>query len=54
MTERKRVLVAEEAKTTREMVTFLLVNRGYDVTEVSSGREALDSATASRWILSIG
>jgi len=42
MAERKKVLVAEEAKTTRDMVAFLLANRGYDVTEVSNGREALD------------
>ena len=46
MSDPKRVLVAEETKTTREMVTFLLANRGYEVTEVSSGKAALDSVAA--------
>lgn len=44
MAERKRVLVAEEAKTTREMLLFLLANRGYEVIEASNGRDALDKA----------
>ena len=44
MAERKRVLIAEEGKTTRDMVSFLLGNRGYEVLEASNGREALDKA----------
>jgi DNA-binding response OmpR family regulator len=44
MAERKTVLVAEEAKTTRKMLSFLLANRGYEVIEATNGREALDKA----------
>ncbi len=41
MTDRKRVLVVEETKTTRDMLCFLLSNRGYDVLEAATGKEAL-------------
>ena len=42
MSDRKKVLVAEEAKSTREMLTFLLANRGYEVIEATTGREVLE------------
>lgn len=45
MADRKRVLIAEETKT-REMLSFLLANRGYEVSTASNGKEALDSARA--------
>ena len=44
MMKRKRVLVVEEGKSTRDMLSFLLANRGYEVSETSSGREALELA----------
>lgn len=41
MADRKRIVVAEEAKTLRERVGFLLSNHGYEVTGARSGCEAI-------------
>jgi CheY-like chemotaxis protein len=40
----KRVLVADDKATGRELVRTVLENRGYEVFEASDGIEALDSA----------
>jgi CheY-like chemotaxis protein len=37
----KRILVAEDGQATRETLSFLLANRGYDVVQSSDGRDAL-------------
>jgi CheY-like chemotaxis protein len=42
MTDRKLVLIAETAKTTLDMLSFLLSNRGYDIAQASTGRDALE------------
>ncbi|MBV8881018.1 MAG: response regulator [Planctomycetaceae bacterium] len=41
---RKRVLVAEEARTTQDFLTVLLGNNGYEVLQASSGKEVLELA----------
>ena len=38
----KRILVAEDTRTTRDIVSFLLVNHGFQVTQVDNGKDALD------------
>lgn len=37
----KRILVAEDGQVTRDTLTFLLTNRGYEVIASSDGRDAL-------------
>jgi CheY-like chemotaxis protein len=37
----KRILVAEDGQVTRNTLTFLLTNRGYEVIASSDGRDAL-------------
>ena len=37
----KRILVAEDGKVTRDTLSFLLTNRGYEVVQSSDGRDAL-------------
>ncbi len=44
MPDRKRVLIAEDAEKTRETLSFLLANRGYEVAKASNGREVLKLA----------
>jgi DNA-binding response OmpR family regulator len=44
MTDRKRVLVVEEAKATRDMLSILLASRGHHITQASGGMEALKIA----------
>jgi CheY-like chemotaxis protein len=43
---RKLVLVAEDVQSTREVLSFLLSNRGYQVVEAVDGIEALEKARA--------
>ena len=38
----KRILVAEDAQVTRDTLSFLLSNRGYEVVEAEDGRDALE------------
>ena len=38
----KKILVAEDMQATREVVRFLLSNRGFDVIEATNGIEALE------------
>lgn len=40
----KRVLVAEDTRVTRDALSILLKNRGYEVVESSEGRDALAKA----------
>ena len=40
----KRILVAEDAQVTRDTLSFLLSNRGYDVVESADGQDALAKA----------
>ena len=40
----KRILVAEDAQVTRDTLSFLLTNRGYDVVESADGKDALTKA----------
>jgi two-component system, OmpR family, response regulator len=40
----KRVLVAEDAQVTRDTLSFLLMNRGYEVLETGDGKDALAKA----------
>lgn len=42
--DRKKILIAEDAETMRETLSFLLANRGYEVAKASNGREALKLA----------
>jgi len=42
----KKVLIVEDVKATRDVMVFLFSNRGYDVTEASDGREALEKIKA--------
>jgi CheY-like chemotaxis protein len=44
---RKKILIAEQARSTQDMVSFLLSQRGYDVFPASTGREALELLKAS-------
>lgn len=43
-TPHKRILVADDKPTGRELVRTVLENRGYEIYEASDGIEALDSA----------
>ena len=49
----KTVLIAGEPGTTRNVLSFILANRGYDVVEASSGREAVDTLRSIRPDLAI-
>ena len=40
----KRILVAEDARVTRDALSILLRNRGYDVVESADGKDALAKA----------
>lgn len=40
----KRILVAEDARVTRDTLSFLLSNRGYDVVPSADGKDALAKA----------
>jgi CheY-like chemotaxis protein len=40
----KKILVAEDAPVTRDTLSFLLSNRGYDVVESADGNDALAKA----------
>jgi CheY-like chemotaxis protein len=40
----KRILIAEDAPVTRDTLSFLLTNRGYDVVESADGKDALTKA----------
>lgn len=40
----RTVLVAEDGKTTRHVLSFILANRGYEVIEVSDGKQAVKQA----------
>src|SRR5262245_40293479 len=40
----KRILIAEDAQVTRDTLSFLLTNRGYDVVECADGHDALAKA----------
>jgi len=40
----KRILIAEDAPVTRDTLSFLLSNRGYQVVESSNGKDALAKA----------
>jgi CheY-like chemotaxis protein len=40
----KKILVAEDGKATREVLTFILSNRGFEIVEAVTGVEALKSA----------
>jgi CheY-like chemotaxis protein len=40
----KRILVAEDAQVTRDTLSFLLSNRGYEVIESADGQDALAKA----------
>ena len=42
MTDRKRVLIAETAKTTLDTLALLLSSRGHDVAQATTGREVLE------------
>ena len=42
----KRILVAEDARVTRDALSILLRNRGYDVVESADGKDALAKARA--------
>jgi len=44
----KRILIAEDAPVTRDTLTFLLSNRGYDVVESADGKDALTKARSIR------
>ena len=44
----KRILVAEDAPVTRDTLSFLLTNRGYDVVESADGKDALSKARTCR------
>jgi CheY-like chemotaxis protein len=38
----KRILLAEDHRATRDVVSFLLIHRGFQVTQVDNGQDALD------------
>jgi CheY-like chemotaxis protein len=42
----KRILIAEDAPVTRDTLSFLLSNRGYEVVESADGKDALAKARA--------
>lgn len=44
----KTIVVAEDGKATREMLTLLLSNRGYSVVEVTNGKDAWEKISALR------
>src|SRR5437660_436726 len=39
---KKRILIAEDMQATRDVVRFLLTNRGFEVIEASNGNDALE------------
>ncbi|GLW90717.1 response regulator transcription factor [Actinokineospora globicatena] len=47
----KRIVVAEDDPDLRDLLVFKLVQAGYEVTAVSTGREALDEAEAAQLFL---
>jgi CheY-like chemotaxis protein len=44
----KKILVAEDARATRQVVSFLLANRGFEVIEATDGNEALRKVRSER------
>ncbi|HSM79347.1 MAG TPA: response regulator [Bryobacteraceae bacterium] len=45
---RKRVLVADDKESSRELVRTVLASQGYEVTEAADGRQALESIERER------
>ena len=44
----KKILVAEDMQATREVVSFLLSNRGFEVIQAADGNDALEKVRAQR------
>lgn len=44
----KKILVAEDMQATRDVVRFLLTNRGFEVIEATNGIDALEKTRAHR------
>ena len=44
----KKILVAEDVRATREVVSFLLANRGFDVIESENGIDTLEKVKSQR------
>lgn len=46
--QKRTILVVDDIESTREFVSFLLRNEGYEVATASDGRSALDAVAANR------
>jgi len=47
-TPRRKILIVEDVKTTRDAIALLIANRGYEPLQAHDGREALETARELR------